>query len=241
MERVGLGRWTLKDIELILREASRLKDEGLRIAFISEKFIGTPYKGHTLIGGPETPEGLVVNLGGVDCFTYLDYVSAMRLSGSFAAFKENLKKIRYKSGKVSYEGRNHFFTDWAEYNPSVYDATREVGGGKAVEVKKSLNLKEAGTYILPGIAPVERVIAYIPKDAVDEGVVGRLKTGDYAGIYSERAGLDVTHAGIVIVKDKVYLRHASSKEKKVADEELMKYISGKPGLIVLRPVTPASN
>lgn len=227
----------MKEIELILREASGLKDEGQRIAFISGEFIGAPYKRSTLIGGLGIPEELVIDLSGVDCFTYLDYVEAMRLSGTFPEFKENLRAVRYKGGAVAYESRNHFFTDWTEYNPSVYDATSEVGGGKAVEVKKSLNLKEDGTYILPGISPVERTIAYIPGDAIDKTVIGRLKTGDYAGIYSRKAGLDVSHAGIVIVKDKVYLRHASSVNGKVADEGLMKYISGKPGLIVLRPVS----
>jgi len=69
-------------------------------------------------------------------------------------------------------------------------------------------------------------------------MVQKLKTGDYAGIYSALQGLDVSHVGIII-KDGSYvsLRHASSdrRYRKVIDQDFQEYISGTPGLIVLRP------
>ena len=64
-----------------------------------------------------------------------------------------------------------------------------------------------------------------------------MNTGDYAGIYTDREGLDVSHTGIIIKKnDKTYLRHASPKEiyRKVVDEDLAEYFSDKPGLVIFR-------
>jgi len=234
-----LGRWTEDELDRIMRESSKIKDPGERIEFISRRFLNTKYKESTLIGDVNTPEVFVINLEGMDCFTYIDYVEAMRLSGSFSGFKENLKNIRYRSGKVSFQNRNHFFTDWEVFNKDkVSDVTEEVGGEKTKAVEKVLNKKEDGTYFLPGIPPKQREIKYVPSNALDDKVMGRLKTGDYVGIYSDIEGLDVSHTGIIIKKgDKVYLRHASSREenRRVVDEDLRNYIDDKAGLVVLRP------
>jgi len=63
--------------------------------------------------------------------TFIEYIEALRLSNSFEDFKENLKKVRYKSGEVAFENRNHFFTDWVEFNANVIDdATKEIGSEK---------------------------------------------------------------------------------------------------------------
>jgi hypothetical protein len=166
-------------------------------------------------------------------------MEAMRLSGSFSEFKENLKRIRYRSGKVAFENRNHFFTDWAVSNSEfVKDITQEIGGQRTKSMIKTLNQKGNGTAFLKGIQPQNRQINYIPSEAIDEHVMDMIRTGDYAGIYTETQGLDVSHVGIII-KDRgsVYLRHASSDRRyqRVIEQDLKDYISKKPGLIVLRP------
>lgn len=38
---------------------------------------GTLYQADTLIGGADTPEALVANFNGVDCFTLVGYVEAI--------------------------------------------------------------------------------------------------------------------------------------------------------------------
>ena len=180
----------------------------------------------------------MINLEGVDCFTFLDYIESMRLSSSFHEFKENVKKVRYQKGAVSFEKRNHFFTDWREFNAtSVDDVTEQIGGKTVIRVKKLLNKKADGTCFLPGIQPKERFIHYIPVNAIDDLMIKRLKTGDYIGIYATDKGLDVTHVGIFIQEgDKIYLRHASSIEeyRKVIDQNFKDYIAKKPGIIVFR-------
>ena len=237
--QIHLGKWTIEELDRLLHDSSLIADVGERIGFLSKQFLGVAYQGSTLVGDAHTPEILVLNLAGVDCFTLIDYVEAMRLSGSFSEFTENLKGVRYRRGEVSFEMRNHFFTDWPEYNAgTIEDVTAVIGGPKIISVHKRLNLKGDGTPIIPGIPPKEREIHYIPVNALDNLILGRLKTGDYAGVYSDVDELDVSHVGIVITtEDGIFLRHASSRmsHRKVIDEEFKGYIAEKQGLVVLRP------
>ncbi len=234
-----LGKWTQDSLDRILRESTAVENAGERIDFLSGHFLNVEYREATLIGAADTSEVLVINLREVDCFTFIECIEAMRLSGSYEAFIENVKKVRYRSGEVAFEKRNHFFTDWREFNKDlVSDVTSQIGAQKTGSISKTLNRKEDGTYFLNGIQPQQREICYIPLEALDESTINAMKTGDYAGIYSEIQGLDVSHVGIIIRKrDEVFFRHASSDKRlrKVVDQDFIKYISDKPGLVVLRP------
>jgi hypothetical protein len=234
-EQEILGKQDEEKLNHILHEASKIKKAGERIGFISRHFLNTPYKESTLIGDVNTSEVFVINLEGVDCLTFIEYIEAMRLSGSFTEFKDNLKMVRYKDRVISFTNRNHFFTDWPGCNADlVTDVTEKVG--KAIETTKTLNLKEDGAHLLKGIKPVKRIIKYIPKDNFNDSLYKGLKTGDYIGIYSPLKWLDVSHVGIIIREEStIYLRHASSKKAMVVDDEFREYISDKAGLIVLRP------
>ena len=236
----NMCKWTSNILDNIMREAARITDTGERIGFISRQFLNTPYKESSLIGSLTVPEDLVIDLEGMDCMTFIEYVEAMRLSGTYAEFTINLRMVRYKKGIDAYESRRHFFTDWVGHAPqTVEDVTTIVGGVKTVKVRKRLNLNSDGTYILPGIGITEREISCMPVDAIDNIVIEQIKTGDYAGIYCDKDGLDVTHAGIIIKDENdVYLRHASSRKDtyKIVDENLIKYLTGKNGLIILRVI-----
>jgi len=235
-----LGRWTKEELDVLMREAFRMQDPGRRIARISEQFLGTAYLESTLRGDEHTAEDLVINLCGVDCFTFLEYIEAMRRSCSFAEFAAALKQVRYKSGKVSFMTRNHFFTDWAYHNAAfVEEVTVQIGAGRVKRVRKTLNLRDDGSFFIDGIEPITRTITYIPSSALDESVILSLKTGDYAGIYSDMEGLDVSHVGIIIKGDDgISLRHASSVSDvgKIVDQDFRSYMASKTGLVLLRPV-----
>ncbi|MDP2158265.1 MAG: DUF1460 domain-containing protein [Nitrospirota bacterium] len=237
---INIGRWTEDELDRIIREAAKIADPGERIALLSEYFLNTPYQGSTLIGSDHLEEELVIDLSGLDCFTFLDYVEAMRLSRSFSDLQNRVKQVRYRGGSISYKTRNHFFTDWAEYRSVfVRDATREIGNGKAKNVLKTLNRKDDGTLLLNGVEPVDRTITYIPTDEIDETMLQSIRTGDYAGIYSDSQGLDLSHVGIIIrVGASLFLRHASSARdhQKTVDQNFMQYMQGKLGLIFLRPI-----
>lgn len=225
-------------LDSLLGSFSFEKDAGRRIDFFSGQFLGAAYRGATLVGDVNTTEEFIVNLEAVDCITFIEYVEAMRLSNNYMEFRENLAKVRYRSGRVAFECRNHFFTDWKVYNAEhIDDATLFVGGQGAEKRIKTLNRKEDGGIFLPGIPVAEREVYYVPSTRIDGDIIGRLKTGDYIGIYSEESGLDASHAGIFINKASAFLRHASSSPdaRMVVDHDFSEYISNKPGIIVLRP------
>jgi hypothetical protein len=233
------GKWTPESLDDMLRHASTYNSPGERIFFISSFFLGLAYKEFTLIGSALVPEVFVINLREVDCFTLIDYIEAMRLSASFGEFEMNLRKIRYRSGKIEFTSRNHFFTDWSKFNTDfVDDITEHAGGGKTKRINKELNIGTDGTFLINGIRPFKRELSYIPSDVIDDMVISNLRTGDYIGFYSDKPGLDVSHTGIFVrVDGEPYLRHASSamEYRKVVDQNFKNYAAGKPGIMVLRP------
>lgn len=236
---VILGKFSEDSLNEIIAEASGINDPGERIDFLSGKFLDVPYKDYTLTGSNDTEEILTINLEGLDCFTYLDYVEAMRLSGNYTEFRQNLVRTRYKNSVVDYKMRNHFFTDWLVYNKDeVLDATGKAGGDKVSTEIKELNRIDGNRKYLEGIDIVRRAVKYIPSGDIDEDVLKNIRNGDYLGIYSDKTGLDVSHTGIAIKKfGKTYIRHASSREenRKVVEELLTDYIKKRPGLVIIRP------
>jgi len=192
----------------------------------------------TLIGGPQAAEQLVVNLAGFDCFTLLDVVEALRRAADLTDFPEQLKQVRYRGGQLAYASRRHFFSDWVAGDAvSIADVTAAVGQGRAQAVVKQLNLKRDGTQWLPGIPVTRREMSYIPTNKIDRALLSTLHAGDYVGIYSEAAGLDVSHVGLIVPgQGSVILRHAStlSGARRVVDVDLLEYLQGRPGLVVYR-------
>ncbi|MFH4354422.1 MAG: N-acetylmuramoyl-L-alanine amidase-like domain-containing protein [Neisseriaceae bacterium] len=231
---------SLKTIQHVLKEvkpqASNPQDA---IEKISGSFLGTPYVANRLIGSPEKKEILVVDLTGLDCFTYIDYIEAFKQSQEPADFFARLIKVRYKRGQVDYQFRKHFFTDWANARTrQAQDITRLLSKD-AVQVTKLLNKNPKGGVYLPGIPVVRRVISYIPSAAVNEKVIEQLRTGDYIGAYTPLEGLDVTHVGIFILSPEgPVFRNASSRKEnmKVVDTPLSEYLKRVPGIVVLRPL-----
>ncbi|NTZ06305.1 DUF1460 domain-containing protein [Burkholderia metallica] len=226
------------DALLAERATHASDDTGQMIERMSGALLGTAYRDDTLIGSPTTPEQLVIDLQGVDCFTYLDYVDALRKSSTRAAFIRNLIDTRYINDHVGFLQRKHFFTDWAYRPPqNAVDVTASVSM-RAETVRKILNRKSNGGTYVPGVPPIERPITFIPAGFVDAYVVSQLRTGDFIGIYATADGLDVTHVGIFVMTERgPMLRNASSLEKnrRVVDSPFLEYVARTPGIIVLRP------
>lgn len=223
----------------LLAESAGLSDPGERVVRISGQFLGTSYRAGTLTGGAATPEQLTARLDAVDCFTFLDYVEALRRSAIPADFRARLVEVRYRDGIVAWSARRHFFTDWAAAPGGwTADVTSRVGGARTRQATKHLNRRADGSPYLPGVAVQARTVSFVPGEAIDAMLLDRLRPGDYLGIYSTDPGLDVSHVGIVIRSSGQWLlRHASSRpgERQVIDSDLAAYLAGKPGIVVLRP------
>jgi hypothetical protein len=213
-------------------------DKGRAIELLSQTFLETPYVANRLIGSATIAEQLVIDFRGVDCFTYLDYVQALRTATSENEFVENVIQTRYINGDVSFPQRKHFFTDWAYTRQILADDVTAQLSPHAVTVVKQLNRKADGELYLPGIAVTERSVTYIPSEFIDEQVINQLQPGDYIGIYTKLPGLDVTHTGFFIMTPNgPVLRHASSRPEnyKVMDSAFASYVLNTPGIVVLRP------
>lgn len=210
---------------------------GTILGRVSAAFLGTRYRASTLIGGPRTPEVLVADFRGVDCFTYVDYVEALSRSRDRESFLQNLARIRYVNGRIAYLNRRHFFSDWFATAPrNGVDITPQLSP-RYLTVRKQLNLRPDGGEYVRGLGIRPRSINYIPGRAVDAALAEKIREGDYVGIYSPQTGLDVTHVGIAVRHDgELWFRDASSiaAERKVVDSPFLAYVRQKPGIVVIR-------
>ena len=213
------------------------QQHGEVIGRVSSTFLDTPYQANTLIGGPDTPEALVADFSGLDCFTLIDYVEALTRSKDQKSFLNNLTEVRYVGGNVDYLSRRHFFSDWFSALPyNARDVTPDISADYSV-ANKQLNRKPDGGEYIPRLGIHPRKINYIPGKNVSQQVLERLKTGDYIGIYSPLDGLDVSHVGILVRHDgQIWFRNASSLavNRKVIDSPFLEYVRTKPGIVVLR-------
>lgn len=210
-----------------------------RSEILSRQFLGVPYGANTLIGSADEAEQLVVELQRVDCFTYADYVEALKRANDRKQFIDSLAKVRYKDGVVEFQNRKHFFTDWAAFTPAIATDITTKLSANSIQSSKYLNKKDSGGVYLPGLPILPRTISYIPSSGVDSSVLARLRTGDYIGAFAADGGLDVTHVGVFIdTPDGPVLRNASSLRvnNKVVDSPLLDYLTTVPGIVVLRPV-----
>lgn len=236
---LNLDGYTARKLNTLLSEYPEPNpdDIGQMNNLISRAFLGTPYTANKLRGSASVPEELVIDFQGLDCFTYLDYVEALRKSSHEGDFVKNLIQTRYVNGDLDFLHRRHFFTDWSHTEQKLADDVTAQVSPHAVTVVKSLNRKADGNPYLPGVPEVERDITYIPSQFINDRTISHLQTGDYIGIYTQLSGLDVTHTGFFIRTSKgPVLRNASSKEKnrKVVDSPFMDYVAKTPGIVVLR-------
>lgn len=237
---ITMNNYTVNKLQslLALHNALPQTDKSQMIALLSQAFLDTPYVANQLIGSASTPEQLVIDFSGLDCFTYLDYVQALRTASNENELVENVIQTRYINGRIDFQHRKHFFTDWAQSEHILASDITAQLSPHAVTVSKHLNRKADGSLYLPGVPTVERPISYIPSEFVDDNVITQLQTGDYIGIYSKLPGLDVTHTGFfIITQHGPVLRHASSSKEsmKVMDSPFVSYVSHTPGIVVLRP------
>lgn len=229
-------------ITQILTEVTPLADKSpneLMVA-IGEKFIGTPYEAGTL---EIMPEALTVNLDGLDCTTFVETVAALTVTikegrNSWQDFAYNLAQMRYRQGNIDgYGSRLHYISDWVVDNTHrgfMREMTDRMPG-VAFQVK-TLDFMSTHRDSYPAMkddAVYEKVkdfevgyrshrFPYIKStDLMSKKAASWLKTGDIIAFTTKTPGLDVSHIGIVVVRDGIpCLLHASSKEGKVTIDPL---------------------
>lgn len=236
---ITMDNYTLNKLQtlLALKQRGSLTDKSQTIDLLSQAFLETPYVANRLIGSGATPEQLVIDFHGLDCFTYLDYIQALRTASNAENFVENVIHTRYVGGNIDFQHRKHFFTDWAHTHPVLADDITTCLSPVTVTEHKQLNAKADGDVYLPGLPVIVRLVSYIPGELINEQVINQLQTGDLIGIYTPLQGLDVTHTGFFIMTPEgAVLRHASSRKEnmKVINSKFSDYVCNTPGIVVLR-------
>lgn len=219
---------------------AKLASPGDALAYFAEKFVGTPYVSGTLEGEPEY---LRVNLDGLDCTTFVESMMALAATvderrSSWRDFVYNLQDIRYRDGKINgYPSRLHYISDWAVDNirrGRFTDITNRFP--KCNYVVKTIDFMSTNRDQYPALADSAN-FAQIKKmeicfrryrypfiktgDLSLKSVSDEFRNGDVLAFTSSLKNLDVSHMGLVVIRDGVpYVAHASSSAGKVVLSEL---------------------
>lgn len=217
----------------------KFKSPEERVAFFGRQFIGTPYGAHTLEGEQEI---LTVNLDSLDCTTFVETALAMAITAqerrwSWRDFIYNLRRIRYRQGSVDgYASRLHYICDWALDNtargnfsevtnrfPKVNYAVKTISF-MSENADKYPALADSAT--LANIKNVEigyrnhRYPFIKTIDTSEKNTKAEFRQGDIVAFTSNLKNLDVTHMGIIVVRDGApYVMHASLSAGKVLISE----------------------
>lgn len=211
---------------------------------------GTPYVASTLepaelpVDVDKSVEPLVVRLDGVDCTTFVEYVTAARLarvpaiSPEDSIFTTALQALRYRQGKRgNYATRKHYFSEWirdAEALGLVEDVTSQLPGAQPLHKKIDFMSQHPvfypqlnkGQILLDEIRMVEQQlsmqkVSFIPKQKIPV-VYSLLEHGDIVAFLTNKEGLDIQHVGFVwkpMPDVEPRLMHASSMHKQVCVDQ----------------------
>lgn len=242
----------------LLVEASYIKGQQERVAWIAEQFVGTPYVAGTLEGDDER---LRINLDEMDCTTYCETVLALAYTAgegrtSWRDYVYNLERMRYRGGNINgYCSRLHYFSDWVVDNVHRGNI-REVSTRMPVNdwTVKTIDFMTSNREKYPALADSMEFarmkeceigfknhrFPYIKASRLrSKDTVNALKDGDMVALTTKTPGLDVSHLGFIKkIDNELYLIHASSKQGKVVidDIKLTEYLrrTGGTGIRVIR-------
>lgn len=230
---------------------------------IGKTFLGTKYEAFTLEKGNH--EQLVINLSGLDCYTFIEGSLALsrcikKGTTDFESFKDEIKKLRYRNGKINkYPSRLHYASDWLYDNDKrgiVKNITKDIGG---MRYSKTIDFmsKHSDSYsrlkdnpeFIEDILNIEDEIThrknyYIPENYIS-CVENKIKEGDIIFMTASIKGLDISHNGIAVKKNdgKIYLMHAPmvGKRVQITEQPLAEYVKSlkrHTGIMVARPLEP---
>ena len=230
-----------KVVKLLLA-GKQQKDKQNLVLFFARKFLGIPYVASTLENNAD--ERLVINLRQLDCTTFVENVLALTLctqngKTTFADFCDQLRKIRYRNGKVGYPTRLHYFSEWISDNARMGDVEETQMPNPPFSAVQTLQINFMSTHVdkypmlvrtpafVKPIAQMEselcgKTCRYIPKAGILNNAACKqaVKDGNILALVTSRAGLDTSHVGFAVwKKDGLHLFHASSLQKKVVEDK----------------------
>ncbi|MCR5744277.1 MAG: DUF1460 domain-containing protein [Bacteroidales bacterium] len=213
---------------------------------VAKHFLGTPYVAGTL---EIEPERLTVNTRETDCILFVEMCLALSLTAkdaepTFDKYVDNLRKLRYRNGKVDgYASRLHY-TAHCFIQGTTRGIFRELSracGGSLLDQKFNFMSNHPTSYkqLKDNPKNVAKIRAaeqnletwdywYIPKADLPK-CIKNIKTGDIVGFNSSTPGLDIAHVAYAYWEgDTLTFIHASYSEKKVVINKtpLVPYTNG---------------
>lgn len=226
----------------LLQEGKKQKGKQDLVLFFARKFLGIPYVASTL--EDNTDEQLVINLRQLDCTTFVENVLTLTLctkngQTTFDDFCNQLRKIRYRNGKVGYPTRLHYFSEWISDNTRMGFVEETQAPNPPFSAVQTLQINFMSTHVdkypmlvrtpsfIKPIAQMEselngQTCRYIPKVGILNNAACKqaVKDGNILALVTSRQGLDTSHVGFAIwKKDGLHLFHASSLQKKVVEDK----------------------
>jgi 3D (Asp-Asp-Asp) domain-containing protein len=215
-----------------------IPDISQRIEKYSELGKGTPYLIYNLGegAGSHIDPDPTIDFARTDCMTFCEHTLALAISADYEQMYDNLQKIRYNEGRISYTSRNHYtIVDWLPNNSWLLeDVTMKVGADYAKKMTKDID--RPAFYKNNGVseselknAPQKKsvTINYIPTLAILK-IQDNLKGGEIVSIITTHPAVISAHMGIIVRDqwDNIIFRHASSSEEtnEVMDERLSDYV-----------------
>lgn len=242
----------------VLQQSSRRAD----VLTLARHFMGVPYIAHTLEVNDN--EQLVVNARQLDCTTFVETVTALKLclqqgKRTWDDYLEILQKLRYRGGKLKgYPSRLHYFSDWIEDKARMqlvediqspnppFTALQTIKVSYMSEHPQAYKALKAHPELVPQIRQQELALTgktarYIPKSEIKNTTLMRqsVKDGDIIAITCKKAGLDIAHLGFAVWRgDGLHLLNASQIRRKVVEEpmSLRYYMSKHPTFTGIRIV-----
>jgi hypothetical protein len=232
MKHAGLRGLNQRRVEQLLSKTKHEDVAASRIEILSRQFLGLPYQPNPLIGSADTAEVFTASLDGFDCVTYIETVIALARASNVDEFTEWLRKIRYERGRIQWDRRNHYMTDWIRNN------LRE-GIVKPISMPTVPTLsRERILNVVPGLRPQRTRIKCVPKPGLLR-LERYLQSGDLIFFASTRKNLDMFHAGIIVRdNNNVSMRHASRSQGGVVQQKLSDFLKANrmAGVVVVRPL-----
>ena len=236
---------------------------GKVIGKVAMELAGTPWMPFTLDVSPDA-EYCVVNLKGVDCFTFIENSLCLarmikRVETSPEDLVNEVQFTLYREGKMGdFTTRLHYISDWFFDNEKkgvLKILTPELPGAETFPQKIDFMTKHPGSYkqlkshpeLTSGIKAAEdrinaRSLKYLPMDSLKDAE-HLLQTGDLVGVTTTKGGLDIGHCGLCLKDENgvVHFVDASSIRRKmrVTYEPEMVASLNRPqftGVMIVRPL-----
>lgn len=211
------------------------------------QFLNIPYIAHTLEVNDD--ERLVVNTRQLDCTTFVETVTALKLCAQqgkrgFNDYLYILGQLRYRQGRMAgYTSRLHYFTDWIRDKVAMQLVTDIQQPNPPFAAIQTVNVNYMSTHpsaykalkanatLIPEIRAQEQSLTglkvrYIPKRLLRNNKLLRkaVKDGDILAITCNKKGLEIAHLGFAVWRnDGLHLLNASMIHKKVVEEPMTLY------------------